>query len=166
MKVFRQSALQIHMKSRFPYFLTAILAITYLAACDSGPENSEPQLFALPDTLFTEVDDGLRYAEIKFGQFDGPVVETDIVFGTTLFWLAADSSFIDEVEFVFEVGTPNPLTEGWARGLLGMHEGGLRQVIVPPNLAFGSEGFPAYDIPPNATLIYEINLRQRDEGAN
>ena len=94
------------------------------------------------------------------------MVDTDIVYGSSLFWLAADSSFIDEVEFVFEVGSANPLTEGWARGLLGMYEGGLRQVIVPPNLAFGSEGFSDYNIPPNATIIYETSIRQRDGAAN
>ena len=44
------------MKSRLPYFLTAILAITYLAACDSGPDNTDPQLFVVADSSFTEVD--------------------------------------------------------------------------------------------------------------
>lgn len=142
------------------------MAITYLAACDSGPENNDPIPFAIADSSFTEADDGLRYADIIFGQSDGPVVDTDLVFGTTLFWLAADTTFLDEVEFVFEVGTENPLTEGWARGLLGMNEGGVRQLIVPPNLAFGAEGFETYNIPPNATLIYETTLRQRDENSN
>ena len=46
---------------------------------------------------------------------------------------------------------------GWDAGLTGMREGGIRQVIVPPELGFGETG--AGDVvPPNATMIWLIEL--------
>lgn len=46
---------------------------------------------------------------------------------------------------------------GIREGVLGMQEGGKRVLIVPPKLAFGEEGQPG-KVPPNSTLIYEIEL--------
>ena len=48
--------------------------------------------------------------------------------------------------------------EGWTEGIPGMREGGERQLVVPPELAYGETGFREAGIPPNATLVYEIEL--------
>ena len=45
---------------------------------------------------------------------------------------------------------------GFERGILGMRVGGQRRVVIPPDLAYGSQG--RSPIPPNATLIFEIEL--------
>lgn len=55
----------------------------------------------------------------------------------------------------FAVGTTQ-LIPGFSQGTLGMRVGGLRRVILPPNLAYGSQGNGP--IPPNATIIFEIEL--------
>ncbi len=46
--------------------------------------------------------------------------------------------------------------EGWDRGVLGMRVGGTRRLVIPPSLAYGSTRSGI--IPPNATLVFEIQL--------
>ena len=46
---------------------------------------------------------------------------------------------------------------GWREGIPGMQVGGKRRLIVPANLAYGAKGFKEI-VPPNSTLVYEIDL--------
>ncbi|MBV9816723.1 MAG: FKBP-type peptidyl-prolyl cis-trans isomerase [Solirubrobacterales bacterium] len=46
--------------------------------------------------------------------------------------------------------------DGWVKGIPGMKVGGRRELIIPPNLAYKSQG--AGPIPPNATLVFVIDL--------
>ncbi len=58
--------------------------------------------------------------------------------------------------FVFAVGTANVI-RGWHQGVPGMRVGGLRRLVLPPELAYGSAGSPPA-IPPNSTLVFDIEL--------
>jgi FKBP-type peptidyl-prolyl cis-trans isomerase len=57
--------------------------------------------------------------------------------------------------FTFTLGT-GAVIAGWDKGIPGMMEGGLRRLVVPPSMAYGQTRSGL--IPPNATLLFEIEL--------
>jgi len=58
------------------------------------------------------------------------------------------------IQFVLGAGQ---LIRGWELGLVGMKEGGKRRLIIPSELGYGAQG-AGNAIPPNATLLFEIEL--------
>lgn len=52
--------------------------------------------------------------------------------------------------------TQGGLIAGWLQGVSGMREGGRRLLVLPPDLAYGSEG--SGPIPPNAVLVFDVEL--------
>jgi peptidylprolyl isomerase len=69
-----------------------------------------------------------------------------------------DASWDRGQPFQFQLGA-GMVIPGWDQGLVGMKAGGRRELIIPPDLGYGAQGAPP-DIPPNATLIFVIDLEQ------
>jgi peptidylprolyl isomerase len=69
-----------------------------------------------------------------------------------------DASWDRGQPFQFQLGA-GMVIPGWDQGLVGMKPGGRRELIIPPDLAYGAQGSPP-DIPPNATLIFVIDLER------
>ena len=67
-----------------------------------------------------------------------------------------DASWDRGQEFPFQLGS-GQVIPGWDQGVEGMKVGGRRQLIIPPDLAYGPQGQPP-DIGPNATLVFVIDL--------
>jgi peptidylprolyl isomerase len=67
-----------------------------------------------------------------------------------------DESFSNPEPFQFALGQGGVIP-GWDEGLEGMKVGGRRQLVIPPDQAYGSQGRPP-EIPPDSTLVFVIDL--------
>ena len=113
---------------------------------------------AVAEDEYVETESGLQYHDLESGS-GAEVEEGDTVSVHYTGWLEDgtkfDSSFARGEPITLQVGA-GQVIPGWEEGLVGMQEGGVRQLVIPPDLAYGEPG--RGPIPPNATLIFEVEL--------
>lgn len=121
---------------------------------------SDASEFIDPDIEIVETETGLQYQDLVLG--DGAVAEV----GSTVSihytgWLIDgtefDSSIDGGVPISFDLGT-GYVIPGWDEGLLGMKVGGKRLLVIPSTLAYGETGAGGGLIPPDTTIVFEVEL--------
>jgi FKBP-type peptidyl-prolyl cis-trans isomerase FkpA len=140
-----------------------------LAACggDAEPEGGatgEPASLSYAPELEVDVDDmertssGLYYRDVQEGtgeEVSAGQVATVHYTG----WLPSGEQFDSSRQgapFQFTVGA-GEVIQGWDDGVAGMRVGGRRQLVIPSDLAYGPTGAGGV-IPPNATLVFDVEL--------
>ena len=134
-------------------FIIFVIALVAFFVWQGRPKISETS-----DNMITTAS-GLQYEDLEVG--DGATAQegnTVIVHYTG--WLEDgtkfDSSLDRDVPFDFILGTGGVI-QGWDEGVAGMKVGGVRKLVIPPELGYGPSGAGGV-IPPNATLIFEVEL--------
>jgi FKBP-type peptidyl-prolyl cis-trans isomerase len=124
----------------------SLLSLLILSSCGSDSVTKPKP----PELIVTDLVIGSGAAaakgdtlEVTFvGRFpDSTVFDSSAYFGRTL---------------TFTLGA-GQVIEGWEMGMPGAREGGIRRLVIPPDLAYGARGFPGV-IPPNATLVFDVQV--------
>jgi hypothetical protein len=115
------------------------------------------RLVVPPGTVTTA--SGLKYLDLVSGSGPSPMPgQTAVVHytGTLTDGTKFDSSVDRGQPFEFQIGVGRVI-KGWDEGVMTMKVGGKRQLFVPPDLGYGARGAGGV-IPPNATLVFEVEL--------
>ena len=107
----------------------------------------------------TTTASGLIIEEVSLGTGDTAASGQDVTVHYTG-WLTDgkkfDSSKDRDDPFEFALGARQVIA-GWDEGVQGMKVGGVRKLTIPPALGYGARGAGGV-IPPNATLVFEVEL--------
>lgn len=101
---------------------------------------------------------GLQYKILEQGEGQRPRIHQHVICnyrGTLLDGAEFDNSNKHNGPSIFPM---KGVLEGWREALLIMPVGSKWQLFVPPDLAYGKAGVPSMNVPPNATLIFELEL--------
>jgi len=114
---------------------------------------------ASQDPPMTVTPSGLKIIDVQIGTGREAVANTNVTVhydGCLEDGKEFDSSRRRGQPFQFRLGA-GQVIKGWDEGLVGMKEGGKRQLVIPPELGYGRQGAGGV-IPPNATLVFDVEL--------
>lgn len=150
---------------KFIVFLLLVVAIV-IPACSQKeakqPEKSaasEPQAAPQAQTGTVKLASGLSYTDLVPGKGASPVSGKKVTVHYTG-WLEDGKKFDSSVDhgqpFAFRIGA-GEVIPGWDEGVMSMKVGGKRKLFIPASLGYGAAGAGGA-IPPNANLIFEVEL--------
>jgi|SRR5689334_3042086 len=152
--------------------IAGVAVLALLAACDlSTSPNVPAPIDPAKDTYaaslgvdiasMTKTSTGLYYKDKVVGTGTAAQKGDSVQVHYTL-WLTngtkVQSSKDTNTPLEFHTGV-NQVIPGFEEGVLGMQPGGVRQLVVPPQLAWGAQGFPP--VQPNANVVFELQYLGR-----
>lgn len=158
------------MRNRTVNYLLIALATT-LAGCDKCSSNKQSASTGNSEATLAPIDGDsikeLQVTDTTVGTgteaIDGKKVTVHYT-GTLINGTKFDSSRDRNVPFVFTLGS-GMVIAGWDMGVKGMKVGGVRKLVIPSHLAYGSRSVGS-QIPPNSTLIFEIELLKVEDSSH
>lgn len=133
----------------------AATALALLSGCAAPPAAEDPP--GEPPAARITLGSGLTIEDTRLGAGE-PVVPGSII---TVRYTAslADGTVVDgTADGEPRVFPLSRMIEGWRQGLIGMRTGGVRRLLVPADLAYGRAGCPPLNIPPDADLVFQVEL--------
>ena len=155
--------------------VAALLAVSYFGGDDDEPEAASTSSTSNTSTTTAGELDRLEKPAVDVPEGEPPaeLQTNDLVVGEGEEATRGSSVTMDYVGVTYSGGEEfdasyerDPLTftlgfdniiEGWHQGIEGMHVGGRRQLVIPPDLAYGAEGRPP-TIGPDETLVFIVDL--------
>ncbi len=143
--------------------VAALSSSPLLAQAAQKPPVMKPAAAAHPKTppaapKVVTTPSGLKYVDLMVGKGPAPKTGDTVVVNYTGRFTNGkvfDSS-VGKKPFEFALGRGHVI-KGWDEGVGSMHVGGRRKLTIPPDLAYGSQGYPGV-IPPNSTLVFVVTL--------
>lgn len=143
-----------------------IALLLALAACGSKSPPVAPVSHGAPASAppacapMVTTPSGLQYCDLVVGTGMSPAPGLNVTVDYTG-WLLDNTKFDSSRDrgtpLQFPIGQGRVI-RGWDEGLMDMKVGGRRLLIIPPELGYGERGTPGGPIPPNATLIFDVEL--------
>ncbi len=127
---------------------------------DKKKEEKKDTTFEFPDIEAKEwkkFDSGMKYWDVKEGKGDAVVAKATVKVNY-VGWLTTGKKFDSSIDRKEPISfSLNRVIKGWGQGVPGMKPGGVRRLLIPPEMAYGEQG-AGDDIPPNSTLVFVIEL--------
>jgi FKBP-type peptidyl-prolyl cis-trans isomerase len=148
--------------------LALVATAVALAACAGGSaapsaSPSPPASPAISADLgidlneYTRTPMGLYYKDLKLGDGKVAVANSRVVVAYRGALARTGAQIDSSGGFAISISS-DPIIRGWKLGIPGMKEGGVRNLVIPPELGYGSRELP--NVPPHSTLVFQIQLRQ------
>jgi peptidylprolyl isomerase len=134
---------------------TLTFEVELVGILPGGPEAPED----VDEEDYVTTESGLKFSDLTIGEGTSPEAGQRVTAHYTG-WLEDGTKFDSSLDrgqpLTFVLGQGQVIS-GWDEGIATMKVGGKRQLVVPPELAYGDRGAGGV-IPPNATLIFEVEL--------